>query len=87
MGYISTLSYPIKDIDEKNGEELSSVCKTEGKENNGTFMFVKFDASKADDCKRLVDKAMESFGRIDVVFNNVGIQPKESSKYRFDVIN
>lgn len=34
---------------------------------------VKTDVSKEEDCKRLVDKTVETFGKIDILINNAGI--------------
>eukprot|EP01114_Cavostelium_apophysatum_P017946 TRINITY_DN5440_c0_g1_i1.p1 TRINITY_DN5440_c0_g1~~TRINITY_DN5440_c0_g1_i1.p1 ORF type:complete len:216 (+),score=34.79 TRINITY_DN5440_c0_g1_i1:199-846(+) len=45
----------------------------------GSISFLKFDASKGDDCHRLVEQAARDFKRIDILFNNVGIQPGTSN--------
>jgi NAD(P)-dependent dehydrogenase (short-subunit alcohol dehydrogenase family) len=36
-------------------------------------LFVKADISKPEDAKRIVDKTIETFGKIDILFNNAGI--------------
>ncbi|WWC85207.1 uncharacterized protein L201_000066 [Kwoniella dendrophila CBS 6074] len=38
---------------------------------------VKCDVSKEDDVKQMVDKAVQEFGRLDVIFNNAGIMHPE----------
>ncbi|MGH9714461.1 MAG: SDR family oxidoreductase [Candidatus Acidiferrales bacterium] len=55
--------------------------ETEGKETvemvraaAGEGLFVKTDVSKTDDVKALVQKTVEKFGRLDVAFNNAGIE-------------
>ncbi|MGH2458851.1 MAG: SDR family NAD(P)-dependent oxidoreductase, partial [Chloroflexota bacterium] len=37
--------------------------------------FVEADVSKALNCERVVAEAVTAFGGVDVLFNNVGIQP------------
>jgi len=46
---------------------------------SGTMTFVHFDASSSADCHNLVTVATKITGDIDVLFNNVGIQPKQSN--------
>ena len=40
----------------------------------GDGLFVKTDVSKASDVERLVQKTAEKFGRLDVAFNNAGVE-------------
>ena len=42
-------------------------------ENGGKAIFVKKDVSKVEDCKAIVDAAVEAFGQIDVLANIAGI--------------
>ncbi|AMV73819.1 3-hydroxybutyrate dehydrogenase [Desulfuromonas carbonis] len=37
-------------------------------------LFVRTDLSRREDCKKLVEAAMERFGRVDIVISNAGIQ-------------
>lgn len=42
-------------------------------EMGGEVLCVKADVSAEDDCKALIDKAVEKFGRIDILVNNAGL--------------
>jgi len=53
-----------KDILEKAAEEMS--------QNEGKVIPVKADISKLDDIKRLVERTIDKFGKIDFLFNNAG---------------
>lgn len=43
-------------------------------ENKGEAIFVKCDVSKTEDVKALIDKTISRYGRIDIAFNNAGIE-------------
>lgn len=55
---------------EKEGEETVDLIRAAG----GDAVFVKTDVSKAADVDGLVKKAVEQFGRLDVAFNNAGVE-------------
>ncbi|HLH73679.1 MAG TPA: SDR family NAD(P)-dependent oxidoreductase, partial [Chloroflexota bacterium] len=44
----------------------------------GQGQFVEADVSRSADCQRVVSEAVTAFGGVDVLFNNVGIQPASS---------
>jgi NAD(P)-dependent dehydrogenase (short-subunit alcohol dehydrogenase family) len=44
----------------------------------GRGLLVRADVSKGDDARRAVEETVRAFGGVDVLFNNVGIQPPES---------
>jgi NAD(P)-dependent dehydrogenase (short-subunit alcohol dehydrogenase family) len=52
------------------GEETIELIRAEG----GDSLFVKTDVSKASDVETLIQKAVEKFGRVDIAFNNAGIE-------------
>ncbi len=54
---------------EKDGNEAVEIIKSEG----GKALFVPCDVSKAKDCENVVNKAVETFGGVDVLVNNAGI--------------
>src|ERR1700685_39936 len=52
------------------GEETIELIRAAG----GDGVFVKADVSKAGEVDTLVQKAVEKFGRLDIAFNNAGIE-------------
>jgi len=59
----------IADLDAKMGEEVVSAIKKSG----GQAAFVKADVSKSKDCENMVKFAEQTFGKLNVLFNNAGI--------------
>ena len=55
---------------EREGEETIELVRAAG----GDGLFVKADVSKASEVEALVQKAVEKFGRLDIAFNNAGIE-------------
>jgi meso-butanediol dehydrogenase/(S,S)-butanediol dehydrogenase/diacetyl reductase len=43
------------------------------KDSGGNAQFIQGDVSRAEDAKKIIDKAVAAYGRIDVLFNNAGI--------------
>jgi len=41
--------------------------------NGGDILIVKTDVTREEDCKNLIDKSIEKFGKIDILINNAGI--------------
>ncbi len=59
---------------------VSDVNDAEGRtvvaqiiENGGEAAYIRADVSKADDCAKMVDFAEQTFGKLNVLFNNAGI--------------
>jgi 3-oxoacyl-[acyl-carrier protein] reductase len=59
----------VSDIDNRGGEETEKEIKSTG----GQASFVHVDVSKAVDLKNLVGETLDTFGKIDILFNNAGI--------------
>ncbi len=63
----------VADFGESGGRETERLVREAG----GEATFVRVDISSESDAKTMVDRAMEAFGRIDVLYNNAGIMPEE----------
>jgi NAD(P)-dependent dehydrogenase (short-subunit alcohol dehydrogenase family) len=81
MGRASALEFArqgarvtIADIDRAAGQ--SAVAEIEAE--RGQAWLVEADVARATECERVVRETVERFGGVDVLFNNVGIQPLES---------
>jgi len=63
----------------KEGAQVSIVGRNEARGNavaariGGNAIFVPADVRSASDCQRAVERTVEAFGRIDVLFNNAGV--------------
>src|SRR3954469_5184818 len=60
----------------ERGEAVASRITDAG----GTAVFVQADVRKADDCRNAVERTLDAFGRLDILFNNAG------SYYANDVV-
>ncbi|MGE5485514.1 MAG: SDR family NAD(P)-dependent oxidoreductase [Ignavibacteriales bacterium] len=55
--------------DEGRGKEAAARLASEGAKG----LFVPCDVRRPDDCRRVVDRAVDAFGRLDILFNNAGV--------------
>ena len=59
----------VADIDAKAGEQTVAMVKDQG----GEATFVRIDVGKVEDVKRLIDTTVETYGKIDALWNHAGI--------------
>jgi NAD(P)-dependent dehydrogenase (short-subunit alcohol dehydrogenase family) len=59
----------VNDLDDLKGHETVDEIKAAG----GNAVFMQADVTHPESVKRMVEKAIAEFGRIDVLFNNAGI--------------
>ena len=64
----------IADVDREAGEATVAEVERLG----GEGLMVEADVSDSADCSRVVETTVERFGSVDILFNNVGIQPPAS---------
>jgi len=60
----------VADVADELGEETVKLIN----EGGGRAIFVHTDVSKAEDVKNLVKTAVDTYGRLDIIFNNAGIE-------------
>lgn len=61
------------DVNLDAAEETAQIIKEEG----GTCSTFRADVSNEDDCQAIADECMNTYGRIDILHNNVGIAPRK----------
>jgi meso-butanediol dehydrogenase/(S,S)-butanediol dehydrogenase/diacetyl reductase len=65
----------VSDVNRGDGEKTVSIIEEQG----GSAIFVRCNVAEEDDAKGLVGATLDAFGRIDVLFNNAGINPMEGN--------
>jgi len=59
----------VSDLNEERGRETVQAIE----KMKGESFFVRADVSNPDDCRAMVEAALEKYGRLDIAFNNAGI--------------
>ncbi len=62
----------VAEYSETAGRDTVAMVEAEG----GTATYVRADVSKESDAKAMVDHALDTYGRVDVLYNNAGIMPE-----------
>ena len=65
-------------IDYRSHPEATAAIEQEIGEHGGTCVGVQADVSNLDDLQRLVQEAVNRYGRLDVIVNNAGIETRTS---------
>src|SRR5215213_3539255 len=60
----------VADVSEQGNQETARLVEEAG----GRALAIRCDVSRAEDVKAALDKAVETFGRLDYAFNNAGIE-------------
>jgi len=63
----------VTDISEQGNKETARLIEEQG----GRALAVRCDVTRTEDVKAALDKALETFGRLDFAFNNAGIEPSK----------
>ncbi len=67
-------SVVIFDINETAGRETVRQIREQG----GKAIFVRGDVSNPDDATKLIDDAVDAYGRVDILVNNAGVQVEKN---------
>jgi NAD(P)-dependent dehydrogenase (short-subunit alcohol dehydrogenase family) len=67
----------VADVNDAGGRETVAMIEKTVDKASGRATYVHTDVSKSADCERMVRVAEETFGRLDVLFNNAGIMLSE----------
>ena len=57
------------DVNDQHGQDTVAAVEDAG----GTACFVRADVAQADDCRRMIDTAENTYGQLNVLFNNAGV--------------
>jgi NAD(P)-dependent dehydrogenase (short-subunit alcohol dehydrogenase family) len=63
----------LADVSEQGTSETARMIQQQG----GRTLAVHCDVAREEDVETALDKAAETFGRLDVAFNNAGVEPKK----------
>jgi NAD(P)-dependent dehydrogenase (short-subunit alcohol dehydrogenase family) len=66
-------SVVVADVLEQGNQETARMIEEHG----GRALAVRCDVTRSEDVKAALHKAVDAFGRLDVAFNNAGVEPKK----------
>ena len=64
--------------------ELGERVEDEIRQKGVRGLFIQADHAQADDCSRVVERALAEFGRVDILFNNAGIVTRGTAETTSD---
>ncbi|MDH7500179.1 MAG: SDR family oxidoreductase [candidate division NC10 bacterium] len=64
----------IAELQEESGQATAQQIQKEGK----SALFLRTDITRASEVERMVEEALQAYGRIDVLVNNAGINPSRT---------
>ena len=70
------------DMKPESAQRTVEMITTEGK---GNALALTADVTEEEDCKRAVDSALEKFGRLDILINNVGVGGPKGTAVEVDM--
>src|SRR5215218_2924959 len=63
-------SVTVADVSDEGSRETARLIEEKG----GRALAVKCDVTRSEDVRSALDKTIEAFGRLDVAFNNAGVE-------------
>ena len=66
-------SVVVTDVSVQGAQETARLIEEQG----GRALSIRCDVTRVDDVRTALDKTVEAFGRLDVAFNNAGVEPKK----------
>ena len=66
-------SVVVADVSEQGNQETARMIEEQG----GRALAVRCDVTRGEDVRAALDTTVEAFGRLDVAFNNAGVEPKK----------
>jgi NAD(P)-dependent dehydrogenase (short-subunit alcohol dehydrogenase family) len=63
----------VADVSEQGNQETARMIEEQG----ARVLAVRCDVTRREEVKAVLDRTIETFGRLDVAFNNAGIEPKK----------
>src|SRR5881398_1300501 len=66
-------SVVVADVSEQGNQETARMIEEQG----GRALAVRCDVTRGEDVRAALHKTVEAFGRLDVAFNNAGVEPKK----------
>src|SRR5881227_849140 len=66
-------SVVVADVSEEDNQETARMIEEQG----GRALAVRCDVTRTEDVSAALERTVEAFGRLDVAFNNAGVEPKK----------